>query len=90
MEELIVFSLMGWVGALFIVLGYLLYFTKKLKIDYVLYHLINLFGSLGLIASTFITESWPALTLSLIFAGISVAYIIKILSTKPKYKDFRD
>jgi len=90
MEVFTLFSLMGWFGALLVVVAYILYFTKKLKINYVLYHILNLFGALGLILSTFITESWPALVLALIFAGISIAYIVKILSTKPDYKDLRN
>ncbi len=90
MEEAILFSLIGWAGALLVVIAYLLHFTKKLKINYVLYHLLNFFGSLGLIVSTFLTESWPALALSLIFAGISIVYIVKILGTKPDYKDLRN
>ena len=90
MEESILFSLIGWIGVLLIVIAYILFFTKKLKINYVLYHLLNFFGSLGLIISTFLTECWPALTLFFIFAGISIAYIVKILKTKPDYKDLRN
>lgn len=84
-----VYSLFGWVGLIFIVVAYLLYFTKKLKINYVLYHLINFLGALGIAVSTFFTKSWPALTLSLIFAAISIVYIIQILGTKPNYRDLR-
>jgi hypothetical protein len=84
-----IYSLLGWVGILFIILAYILLSTKKLKIDYVLYHLLNFLGAAGLIISTFLTQSWPALTLSLIFAVISIVYIIKILSIKPAYKELR-
>ena len=89
-ETLDVFSLIGWVGMIFIVLAYIFFSQKKLKIDYVLYHLLNFIGAVGLAVSTFITESWPALTLALIFAVISIVYIVKILSTKPKYRDLRE
>ncbi len=89
MDELLAFSLIGWIGVIFIILAYILYTTKKLKMNYVLYHLINLFGFIGLAISTFVTKSWPALTLSLIFVGVSIAHIIKILKTKPDYKDLR-
>jgi len=85
-----VFSIFGWVGVIIIVFAYILFFTKRLKIDYVLYHLLNFLGAAGLIVSTFATESWPALTLGLIFAGISIVYMVKILGTKPKYRDYRD
>ncbi len=84
-----IYSVLGWIGIIFIMLAYILLSTKKLKVDYVIYHLLNFLGAAGLIISTFITESWPALTLSLIFAGISMIYIIKILSIKPAYKELR-
>jgi len=84
-----IYSVLGWIGIAFIVFAYILFLTKKLKIDYVLYHLLNFMGAAGLVISTFMTESWPALTLSLIFAGISIVYIIKILSIKPSYKELR-
>jgi len=84
-----IYSVLGWIGLIFIILSYILFSTKRLKKDYVLYHLLNFLGAAGLIISTFITESWPALTLSLIFAGISIVYIVKILGTKPNYKELR-
>jgi Kef-type K+ transport system membrane component KefB len=84
-----IYSVLGWIGLIFIILSYILFSTKKLKKDYVLYHLLNFIGAAGLIISTFMTESWPALTLGFIFAAISIVYIVKILSTKHPYKEFR-
>ncbi|MGY4883968.1 MAG: CBU_0592 family membrane protein [Nanobdellota archaeon] len=85
-----IYSIIGWVGVIFIVIAYIFFSQRKLKIDYVLYHLLNFLGAVGLVVSTFVTESWPALALGLIFAAISIAYITKILKTKPKYRDLRD
>ena len=84
------YSLFGWVGIAFIILAYVFLSTGKLKTNYVLYHLLNLFGAMGLIVSTFTTHSWPAFTLTLILVGISIFYIVKILGTKPDYKDLRE
>jgi hypothetical protein len=84
-----IYSIIGWIGMVFVIVSYIFYLTKKLKINYVLYHLLNFIGATGLAVSTFITQSWPALTLSLIFMGISVVYIIKILSLKPSYRELR-
>lgn len=81
------FNLIGWIGLVFVILAYILRSAKKLKIDYVLYHILNLFGLIGLALSTFLKEDWPAFTLFLIFGVISIVYIIKILSIKPVYKD---
>jgi hypothetical protein len=83
------YAIIGWVGLVFIMFSYILYLIKTLKINYVLYHLLNFIGATGLAVSTFMTQSWPALTLSLIFMGISFVYIIKILSLKPSYRELR-
>lgn len=84
-----IYSILGWIGMVLIILAYILFSIKKLKMDYALYHLLNLFGAAGLIISTFITQSWPALTLGLIFAVISIVYIIKIITTKNPYRELR-
>ena len=84
-----IYSLLGWLGMIFIILAHIFKLNKKLKTDYVLYHLLNLFGATGIAISTFVTESWPALTLSLIFWIISLFYIFKIISIKPDYKELR-
>jgi hypothetical protein len=83
------YSIIGWIGMIFVIFAYILYLIKTLKINYVLYHLLNFVGATGLAVSTFMTQSWPALTLSLIVMGISVVYIIKILSLKPSYRELR-
>jgi hypothetical protein len=88
-EFLNIYSLLGGVGMILIIINYLLLSNKKLKTSYVLYHLLNLFGAAGIAISTFVTQSWPAMVLSLIFSGISLFYIIKILGTKTEYKEFR-
>lgn len=84
-----IYSLLGWFGLVFIILAYIFLSTKRLKTTYVLYHLLNLLGATGIAISTFFTESWAALTLSLIFWMISLFYIIKIISFKPDYKELR-
>jgi membrane-bound ClpP family serine protease len=90
MSELLnLYSLLGWAGVILVILGYVLLSNKRLKKNYVLYHLINLFGAGGIFISAFVTQSWPAAALSLIFAIFSLFYIIKILGTKTEYKEFR-
>ncbi len=83
------YDLFGWVGAFFIIFSYMLFSKRKLKVDYTLFHMLNFFGFMGLALSTYMAEAWPALTLSLVFVTISIVYIVKILSIKPSYKEFR-
>jgi len=84
-----IYSLLGWGGLIFIILAYIFLSTKRLRTNYVLYHLLNLLGASGIAISTFATQSWAALTLSLIFWVISLFYIIKITSIKPDYKELK-
>lgn len=84
-----IYPIFGWVGIIFIILAYILLSSKKLRTDYLLYHLLNFIGATGLVVSTYMTKSWPALTLSLIFVAISIFYIFKILTTKHPYRELR-
>jgi hypothetical protein len=83
------YSILGWIGMILIILAYVLLSSRKLKTNYALYHLLNLFGAAGIFISTVVTESWPAATLSLIFAAVSIVYIFKIIKIKPVYKELR-
>ena len=70
-----IYFILGCVGVLLLVLAYYFLSKKKLKTNYVLYHLLNLFGAAGIIISTFATQSWPAFALGLIILIISIFYI---------------
>jgi hypothetical protein len=84
-----IYSILGWIGMILLLLAYFLLSTKRLKINYVLYHLLNLFGAAGIGISTFVTHSWPAMALNIIWIIIAIIAIIKILSAKPSYKELR-
>jgi hypothetical protein len=84
-----IYSLFGWIGMVLLMLAYFLLSKKKLKSNYVLYHLLNLFGATGIIASTLVTQSWPAMALNIVWAIIAIFSIYKIWSTKNPYKELR-
>lgn len=84
-----IFSIAGWVGGFLIILAYFLLSTKKVKSHSVIYNLLNALGGFGLIASTFITKSWPSLTINIIWVGIAVYSIITIKKIKPVYKQLK-
>jgi hypothetical protein len=72
-----------------LILAYFLLSIKKLKSNFVLYHLLNLLGATGIVISTLETKSWPAMTLNIIWVVIAIFSIYKILSIKPSYKELR-
>jgi hypothetical protein len=87
MITLDIYSIAGWLGMALVITAYLLLALKKIKSNSIKYHLLNLFGGIGLIASTFATKSWPAMTLNVIWGGIAIFSIYKIVTIKPVYKE---
>jgi paired small multidrug resistance pump len=83
------YSIAGWIGMFLVIIAYFLLATKKLKSSSLLYNLLNLFGGIGLIASTFATKSWPAMTLNVVWGGIAIFSIYKITKIKPVYKEIK-
>lgn len=84
-----IYSTSGWAGMILVIIAYFLLVTKKLKPTSIIYNLLNLLGGAGLIASTFATKSWPAMTLNIIWTGIAVFSIYTIITTKPEYKELK-
>lgn len=83
------YQLIGWAGVALIILAYCLHLRKKLKNEYVLYHLINFIGSSGIIISAFMIKFWPGVALGVVLAGSSIYFIFKLLKIKPDYKELR-
>ncbi len=83
------FSVLGWLGMSLVILAYCLLIIKKLKSTSVIYNLLNLFGGVGLIASAFTTKSWPAMALNIVWVGLAVFSIYKIITVKPAYKELK-
>lgn len=84
-----IYLILGWLGMILLILGYFLLSSKRLNPHSKLYHLINFFGSLGIVLSALKTKSWPAMTLNMIWAIIAIFYFYKLTKIKPKYKQIR-
>ncbi len=83
------YSIIGWLGMIFIILAYFLLSTKRLKSNSVIYNLLNFFGALGILVNTFVTRSWPSVALNGIMMGIAIYAIAKKIKTKPVYKELK-
>lgn len=70
-----VFAVIGWIGAVLIVVGYALVATRRVSSHSVTFHVITLLGSVGLTLYALAIAAWPNVALNgfmLIVAGVGV------------------
>jgi len=77
-----IYTIIGWLGMILILLAYLLLSIKKINSSSFAYHLLNLFGGIGIVINTLYTKSWPAMTLNIIWAIIAIFSIINLTINK--------
>ena len=70
------FDLIGWVGAVALLIAYAMVSHKKLEGDSATYQLLNISGSVLLAANTIFYGSYPSTFVNLIWAGIAVVAIV--------------
>jgi hypothetical protein len=66
------FDAIGWAGAAFLLVAYALISSKKLEADSTRYQLLNIVGSLFLVANTIFYRAYPSSFVNVIWAGIAV------------------
>lgn len=69
------FDMMGWLGTFFYILAYLLLTLRKIKSHQKIYHLMNVFGALGLIANALHLRDMPSLVVNIVWLGIGLLAI---------------
>ncbi len=85
-----IYSFLGWIGMILIILAYLLLSSKKLKPNSIVYNSLNLLGGVGIVISAVATKSWPSAILNVIWGIIAIFAIYKKAKTKPApYKELR-
>lgn len=67
----------GWVGTLLVVLAYFLVSNKKIDSSSGYYQLLNLFGAIGVGVNVFHQQSWPALTLQIVWGIIAIFSLLR-------------
>jgi formate hydrogenlyase subunit 3/multisubunit Na+/H+ antiporter MnhD subunit len=73
-----IINLIGWVGMLLIILGYLLISTKKISSSSFSYNLLNLLGGVGIIVNASYFSAWPSVVLNIFWVCIAIYAISKI------------
>jgi hypothetical protein len=72
MNNHIWFDAIGWAGAAFLLVAYAMISSKKLEADSTGYQLLNIIGSLFLVANTIFYRAYPSSFVNVIWAGIAV------------------
>lgn len=83
------FAVIGWVGAVLIVLGYALVATRRVSSHSVGFHVITLLGSLGLTIYALAISAWPNVALNgfmLIVAAVGVIMAWRVVKGLREHK----
>ena len=69
---------LGWIGTFLYLLAYLLLSIKKLRADHRLYHLLNIFGAIGLTYNALSLDDYPNVIVNIVWAIIALSAILLI------------
>jgi hypothetical protein len=66
------FDAIGWTGAAMLLVAYAMISSKKLEVDSTAYQLLNIIGSVFLVANTIFYRAYPSSFVNVIWAGIAI------------------
>ncbi len=72
-----IFDIIGWIGALLVVLAYFLVSTKKFPPHSRIYQLMNLFGAIGVGINSFIQKAYPSVGIQIVWILIAIYGLYK-------------
>ncbi len=78
----IVFEVIGWVGTVFILIGYLLLSVGRIT-NGRMYQLFNLVGAVGLLINGAVHGAWPSVILNVVWSAIAVFALVQLLRKPP-------
>jgi len=71
-------EIIGWIGAVEVIIAYALNSNGKLKSDSVVFQVLNLTGAVFLIANTLYNRAYPSMVINIIWTGIAIAALIRM------------
>ncbi|MBL0000639.1 MAG: hypothetical protein IPO97_06295 [Sphingomonadales bacterium] len=74
-------EIVGWAGAILILLAYILLTLGRLKAQSVAYQVMNVAGSIGFLINGWVNRALPSAALNLIWMGIGVYALWKMRRT---------
>jgi hypothetical protein len=72
MNNHIWFDAIGWTGAALLLVAYAMVSSKKLEVDSTAYQLLNIIGSVFLVANTIFYRAYPSSFVNVIWAGVAI------------------
>jgi hypothetical protein len=72
MNNHIWFDAIGWTGAALLLVAYAMVSSKKWEVDSTAYQLLNIVGSIFLVANTIFYRAYPSSFVNVIWAGIAI------------------
>lgn len=73
----ILVQIVGWIGAVLVVVAYLLVSSGKVKGDSRLYQFMNLFGAVGVAVNAAYQDAWPSFGIQVVWFAIAVVALVK-------------
>jgi len=73
-------DILGWIGTALILLGYGLYSTGVVP-DVIIYHWLNLIGSIGVAAISYRRKVWQPVVINVTFAIFAFIAILRFASS---------
>ena len=73
----IVFEVIGYAGAVAILLAYFLLSIGKITSGRT-YHLLNLVGAIGLLINGAVHAAWPSVVLNVVWTGIAIFSVVQL------------
>lgn len=84
MNDLSLIDVLGWVGAIILLVAYTLNIMQKLETDSSYFLSINLLGAFLLTVNAYSTESYPFLVVNLFWVLVSIYQLINKIRVQEK------
>lgn len=75
-------NIIGWIGAVEVVIAYALNSNGTLKSDSYLFQILNLTGAIFLIVRTWVDHSWPSMVINIVWTAVAIIALVKIARRK--------
>jgi len=77
MNNDILVDIIGWIGAIAVLIAYALVSTRKMEGDSIAYQLINVIGSLFLVINSLFYKAYPVIGVNVAWVGIGIYAIAR-------------
>jgi len=79
-------DILGWIGAIEVIIAYVLVSSGKMTGESIIYQLLNLTGAVLLIVQTLYKQAYPSAFVNIIWTIIAAYSIVKIAGKSQKAK----